>query len=281
MPFQSEKQRRYLWANEPEIARDWTETYGSKIQKANGGIMRVPLREAGAVEASYGSAAAPRSPVERPSAREERMVSIPSSYTPAQAGTLSDSREKQDSFEQSWSGQPGILGLSGGYRNLRTPSDTSGGYRRNPLGILSALGGMFMGIPGVSLGINALRDFPKYNRLADWWGNRANWRDQTPNYGDMSQFNKLGLYGINRQPLDMAYYTEDEDEDVETSRNVATTGIDDLRLQKEKQLSNSILEKAKRLNAQRDPILSSFLRQYDYSPDYDDDEIARMRGYKF
>ena len=35
MPFQSEKQRRYLWANEPEIARDWTNRYGA----ANGGIM--------------------------------------------------------------------------------------------------------------------------------------------------------------------------------------------------------------------------------------------------
>jgi len=39
MPFQSEKQRRYLWANEPEIARDWTNTYGSRIRKDNGGIM--------------------------------------------------------------------------------------------------------------------------------------------------------------------------------------------------------------------------------------------------
>ena len=39
MPFQSEKQRRYLWANEPEIARDWTDTYGSRIQKNDGGIM--------------------------------------------------------------------------------------------------------------------------------------------------------------------------------------------------------------------------------------------------
>jgi len=39
MPFQSEKQRRYLWANEPEIARDWTDTYGSRIRKDNGGIM--------------------------------------------------------------------------------------------------------------------------------------------------------------------------------------------------------------------------------------------------
>ena len=43
MPFQSEKQRRYLWANEPEIARDWTDTYGSRIDKNSGGIMRVPF----------------------------------------------------------------------------------------------------------------------------------------------------------------------------------------------------------------------------------------------
>ena len=106
MPFKSEKQRRYLWANEPEIARDWTETYGSKIQKANGGIMRVPLREAGYVGAAYGSAAAPRSPVERPSQREERMMAGPPS-TMAQRdiaagvgrggiGTLADPMEKQD-----------------------------------------------------------------------------------------------------------------------------------------------------------------------------------------
>ena len=37
MPFKSEAQRKYLWANEPEIARDWTDTYGSKIHKADGG----------------------------------------------------------------------------------------------------------------------------------------------------------------------------------------------------------------------------------------------------
>ncbi len=212
MPFQSEAQRRYLWANEPEIARDWTETYGSRIEKKSGGIMRVPFRQAGAVGREYDRAAAPSSPVERPSPREERiMEGPPSSYTRAQIGTLTDPREKEDFFEQSWSGQPGILGLSGGYRNLRTPSDTGGGYKRNPLGVLAALGGMFMGLPGVGLGINALRNFPKYDTLADWWSNRADWRDQTPNYDDMSRFNKLGLYGINRQPWDLPYYTEDED----------------------------------------------------------------------
>ena len=41
MPFKSEAQRKYLWANEPDIARDWTDTYGSRIQKENGGIMRL------------------------------------------------------------------------------------------------------------------------------------------------------------------------------------------------------------------------------------------------
>ena len=41
MPFQSEKQRRYLWANEPEIARDWTNTYGSRIQKNDGGLSSI------------------------------------------------------------------------------------------------------------------------------------------------------------------------------------------------------------------------------------------------
>jgi len=39
MPFQSEKQRKYLWANEPEIAREWTDKYGSRVKKDNGGIM--------------------------------------------------------------------------------------------------------------------------------------------------------------------------------------------------------------------------------------------------
>ena len=41
MPFKSEKQRKYLWANEPAIARDWTDTYGSRIQKNSGGISQL------------------------------------------------------------------------------------------------------------------------------------------------------------------------------------------------------------------------------------------------
>ena len=45
MPFKSDKQRRYLWANEPEIARRWTKEHGSRIQKDDGGIMRIPFAE--------------------------------------------------------------------------------------------------------------------------------------------------------------------------------------------------------------------------------------------
>ena len=51
MPFQSEKQRKYLWANEPEIARDWTKKYGSRVKKDNGGIMDAWGRHATATEA--------------------------------------------------------------------------------------------------------------------------------------------------------------------------------------------------------------------------------------
>lgn len=33
MPFKSEKQRRYLFANHPKIARKWTKKYGSGWEK--------------------------------------------------------------------------------------------------------------------------------------------------------------------------------------------------------------------------------------------------------
>ena len=39
MPFKSEKQRKYMWAKEPAIAKKWTEKYGSKPRK-KGGLMK-------------------------------------------------------------------------------------------------------------------------------------------------------------------------------------------------------------------------------------------------
>ena len=104
MPFKSEKQRRYLWANEPEIARDWTETYGSRIEKNSGGIMRVPFRQAGAVGREYDKAAPPSRP-ER-NVREERIMAGPpptmaqrdiaAGVGTAGIRSLADPMEKQD-----------------------------------------------------------------------------------------------------------------------------------------------------------------------------------------
>ena len=39
MPFKSEAQRRYLWANEPEIARDWTDTMEVEFKKIQVGLL--------------------------------------------------------------------------------------------------------------------------------------------------------------------------------------------------------------------------------------------------
>tara|TARA_R100001443_G_scaffold68178_2_gene76941 strand:+ start:7103 stop:7228 length:126 start_codon:yes stop_codon:yes gene_type:complete len=33
MPFKSKKQRSFLYANKPEIAKKWSKKYGSKIAK--------------------------------------------------------------------------------------------------------------------------------------------------------------------------------------------------------------------------------------------------------
>lgn len=30
MPFKSKRQRNWMWANKPELAREWAEKYGSK-----------------------------------------------------------------------------------------------------------------------------------------------------------------------------------------------------------------------------------------------------------
>ena len=63
MPFQSEKQRRYLWANEPEIARDWTDTYGSRVKKFDGGEIYKGIAELEGSPINYLGA---RSPITYP-----------------------------------------------------------------------------------------------------------------------------------------------------------------------------------------------------------------------
>ena len=40
MPFQSEKQRKYLHANEPKLAKEWEKKYGKKKKKIRSSLKR-------------------------------------------------------------------------------------------------------------------------------------------------------------------------------------------------------------------------------------------------
>ena len=43
MPFRSEKQRAYLYANEPQMAKKWASEHGNKIvKKKTGGTIVTP-----------------------------------------------------------------------------------------------------------------------------------------------------------------------------------------------------------------------------------------------
>jgi len=80
-------------------------------------------------------------------------------------GTVTTS--PKDTFEQSWSGQPGFLGFGGGYRNLKTPGVTPeyGGAYKSKFG-LGALGRGLLsfvgGIPGkIASGIMTAKNWAK------------------------------------------------------------------------------------------------------------------------
>ena len=182
MPFKSEAQRRYLWANEPKIARDWTETYGSKIKKANGGITRLGYRYGGDTmggpndRSSKSGASAPaggasaggnyggnRNPDQSYGGGDVGSLGI----TGAQpANVFTDVTKdflnpQKDYFTQTYSGQPNFLGFGGGYRTLKTPNDAGSNYRSrlNPMGLMSILGGFMKQPFSLALsGINAVRN---------------------------------------------------------------------------------------------------------------------------
>ena len=167
MPFKSEKQRRYLWANEPEIARDWTDTYGSKIQAADGGIMRLALRFGGNPhEATQGSKNAGQTTGGLRSGDDRRGQHLSNqikTHTTA-PGTLSDPEEKRDYFEQSYVG-PSIFGGTG-YRDTVVPNTTQYGNRsRLGSAVLSGIG-LLGGIPGLGFLPSALQSLGPFNNKA-------------------------------------------------------------------------------------------------------------------
>ena len=129
MPFKSEKQRRYLWANEPEIARDWTNTYGSRIQKNTGGIMRIPFRTAGAVAAAHGKAAASPGAVDRGGNNREKGIMSRGLGPQGTTGTIGNFQNQGP--DRSAVGQFSTYG-----RNVMNQNLTGGSVGFNPLNAL-------------------------------------------------------------------------------------------------------------------------------------------------
>ena len=78
----------------------------------------------------------------------------------------------KDHFEQSWSGPERFFGLTGGYRDLKTPSVTGGDrpYKSRLGGLGRGLLSLFGGVPGKV--ISALSNFKENKNLAEWWRNR-------------------------------------------------------------------------------------------------------------
>jgi len=110
MPFKSEAQRRYLWANEPEIARDWTDTYGSRIQKNNGGIMSMQ----GGVKNYLGEQPMVNAPKYWQSAPDHEMTEL-AYITPRERDVLVDMNMYGSMDGSPNEGPSGIMSLNGGY----------------------------------------------------------------------------------------------------------------------------------------------------------------------
>ena len=215
MPFRSGKQRRYLWANEPEIARDWTDRYGA----AGGGIMRLGYLHGGVTHpdgrrgffagaerdarAGKGAMSPGTGMTGRGrglgNARENaiRQNTIPTTHTTA-PGTLSDPREKQDHFTQSWSGPKGWFG-SGGYRNLNVAGDTSQGHKSRFGGLGGLLMGVFGGIPGKVMSM-----LSHINP-----GKLRGWNEQYGRYNTQDEYEDARTKRQNRSRIDRLRKTRD------------------------------------------------------------------------
>jgi len=200
MPFQSEKQRRYLWANEPEIARDWTDTYGSGIAKALGG--RIGLRR--------GSGPGPGGQGARGQATQNPGRSAPSGpgpdrHPPAQpvAHTVAPTAQYDDRIQRIAAQNQRTAALRGrasdqGFHQFLTPRTN---YQKPTFGmrLRGGLGALGRGIGHVARNFNPLSfafENPLMKLLAARYGG-TNIKDffQRNNQDDEEiDYNQLGLY---------------------------------------------------------------------------------------
>ena len=264
MPFKSEKQRRYLFANEPEIARDWTETYGSKIQKADGGIMRVPFQGGGGMDASqpdFSPSSARSTRPSRPSRpdrspREERIMAGPPP-TMAQRdiaagvgrggrGSLADPMEKQDYTTQKYTGSFLDNVFSRGYRPVTPTGQFQSRFSQYGGNILSGIMGAvnpFLGF--LSGGFQNFRDTPylqdyirnlRPRQMSDVFvdqGRGSGIRNIPMEENIIPLQKPTSLYNLDDMLMSKPVFSKSPMAD---SMWGGIMGIDDLRLQKEKKM---------------------------------------------
>jgi len=132
MPFQSEKQRRYLWANEPEIARDWTDTYGSRISKDNGGIADLLYGDT----LGYG--------IERPEYLSQN-VSLPNINPLTDYGQFDRYPQEEEEEDSNWVAKLRSYGMPA-YNFMRGNLGAGLLGLMNPLGALALFAGRGQGI---------------------------------------------------------------------------------------------------------------------------------------
>ena len=197
MPFQSEKQKRYLWANEPKIAREWTDRYGA----ANGGIMRVGFANphAGGYTSSkssnkgsdrghsrfepgsgyYGETKTTSPKSGGGNNREKYISKVTSTYTPKtktitqvnpHTGKITNSQIKQSLINKN-------------LRNRNNPPST-GGANNLIKGIIGTALGLKLDIPGLGL-ITSGKYKDVINNINDWQGD---WREKHTGYRTQEEY---------------------------------------------------------------------------------------------
>ena len=104
------------------------------------------------------------------------------------SGTLSDPREKKDFVTQKFTGRSNLFGGANrfGYTDLRPDGSLKPGYGGRVFGGLLSL---ITGIPFVGGAIGSM-----YDKGTGIFDQAKGFFRRGPNYNDMSEFNKLGLY---------------------------------------------------------------------------------------
>ena len=195
MPFKSEAQRRYLWANEPEIARDWTDTYGSKIHAADGGIMRLGFAEGDIVD-------------DQGNVFEETEYTdlTQEQFDERFGGEYEENLTpwyQEDTLQKMWNDpdRPQISKGLGTMKNWATDKIGAGYNWTKKLPGMAM--GALSGIPGLGFLINSMRSDPRDKFLGDPYS-MQNYKGPNYGYGNALRHGNLtgqDQFGINTRSL--------------------------------------------------------------------------------